>query len=79
MLDIMIPPKGNAVEPLVVKLMTNISDIIQALFQGAAYYGRSDERTNLTQSVPTPLSFDGDQQIRIILWRFPGVASCKFV
>ncbi|ETN43872.1 uncharacterized protein HMPREF1541_11003 [Cyphellophora europaea CBS 101466] len=68
-------PKNAAVEPLVVEIMTNISDITQALFQGAAYYGSADERTNLSQSVPTPLSFDGSQAMRIILWRFPGTAS----
>jgi primary-amine oxidase len=67
--------KSRAVEPLVAEVMTTISDITQALFQGAAYYGSSDERTNLTQSVPTPLSFDGTQAIRVILWRFPGRAS----
>lgn len=67
--------KSAAAEPLVVEIMTNISDITQALFQGAAYYGGTDERTNLTQSVPTPLSYDGTQAMRVILWRFPGVAS----
>jgi primary-amine oxidase len=55
--------------------MTNISDITAALFQGGAYYGAEDERSNLSLTSGTPLSFDGTQAFRNIMFRFPGPAS----
>jgi primary-amine oxidase len=68
-------PRSKATDPLIASVMGNISDITAALFQGAAYYGASDERTNLSLTSGTPLSFDGTQAFRNIMFRFPGPAS----
>ena len=68
-------PRSTATEPLIASIMSNISDITAALFQGSAYYGSSDKRTNLTLTSGTPLSFDGTTAFRNIMFRFPGPAS----
>lgn len=68
-------PRSAASEPLIASIMTNISDITSALFQGAAYYGSRDERTTLSSTSGTPLSFDGTKCFRNIMFRFPGPAS----
>ena len=68
-------PKSNAIAPLITEAMTNISDITMALFEGGAYFGPDDDRTNLTMTSGTPLSFDGTQGFRNILFRKPGAAS----
>lgn len=68
-------PRSTATDPLVASIMSNISDITAALFQGAAYYGSTDERSNMTLTSGTPLSFDGTSAFRSIMFRFPGPAS----
>jgi primary-amine oxidase len=68
-------PRSTATDPLIASIMTNISDITAALFQGGAYYGAEDERSNLSLTSGTPLSFDGTQAFRNIMFRFPGPAS----
>ena len=68
-------PRSAATDLLIASIMSNISDITAALFQGAAYYGSSDERSNLTLTSGTPLSFDGSSAFRNIMFRFPGPAS----
>jgi primary-amine oxidase len=67
-------PKTNAIEPLMAEVMTNVSDITMALF-GTAYYGRGDERSNMTSSSSTPLSLDGTQGFRVMVWQIPSQAS----
>ena len=66
--------KSALTEPLMAELMTNVSDITQALFN-ASYLGSSNENTTLTSTAGTPVSFDGTQQFRNIMFRLPGVAS----
>lgn len=67
--------RSAASEPLVIEIMSSIADITAALFQGAVYYGAGDNRTNLTSTSGTPLSFDGTQAFRSIMFRFPGPAT----
>jgi primary-amine oxidase len=38
-------PRTSATEPLIASIMSNISDITAALFQGRAYYGSKDNRS----------------------------------
>jgi len=38
-------PRSTATEPLIVSIMSNISDITAALFQGGVYYGSRDNRS----------------------------------
>ncbi|KAF2497656.1 primary-amine oxidase [Lophium mytilinum] len=64
--------RSAATEPLIVLVMTELADITSALFQGAVYYGSSDERTNLSLTSGTPASYDGTQAFRNIMFRFPG-------
>ena len=66
--------RSAASEPLLASIMSNISDITVALFDGA-YFGSSDNRTNLTSTSTTPVSFDGETASRNIMFRYPGSAS----
>ncbi|KAF1997734.1 amine oxidase catalytic domain-containing protein [Amniculicola lignicola CBS 123094] len=68
-------PRSAATEPLIAATMSNISDITAALFQGLVYFGSTDDRTTLTLTSGTPLSFDGTQAWRNIMFRVPGPAS----
>jgi primary-amine oxidase len=68
-------PREAATEPLIASIMSNISDITAALFQGGAYYGSDDERSSLTFFSDTPISFDGTSAFRNIMFRFPGTAT----
>lgn len=68
-------PRAAATEPLIAKTMSSVADITAAMFQGAAYYGEDDDRTNLTYTSGTPLSWDGTQAFRNIMFRFPSEAS----
>jgi len=68
-------PRSAATDPLIAETMGNISDITAALFQGGVYFGASDNRTNMTVTSGTPLSFDGTQAFRNIMFRFPGPAT----
>ncbi|KAF2017333.1 primary-amine oxidase [Aaosphaeria arxii CBS 175.79] len=68
-------PRNTATEPLIVSIMSNISDITAAMFQGGVYYGSKDNRTNLSLTSGTPQSFDGTTAFRNIMFRFPGPAS----
>lgn len=61
-------------EPLLISIMSSISDITEALL-GGSYFGSSSANTTLTTSSPTPVSFDGTQAFRSILFRYPGTAS----
>jgi primary-amine oxidase len=38
-------PRSSATEPLIASIMSNISDITAALFQGGVYYGSRDNRS----------------------------------
>ncbi|KAJ9137572.1 Amine oxidase [Pleurostoma richardsiae] len=66
--------RSAASEPLLISVMSNISDITVALFD-FVYYGSSDERTNVTTTSNTPVSFDGTTASRNVMFRYPGVAS----
>lgn len=87
-------PRSSATEPLVVSIMSNISDITAALFQGGVYYGSRDNRSKsitihrrnqspatktyvatLSITSGTPVSYDGTQAFRNIMFRVPGPAS----
>lgn len=39
-------PRTSATDPLVASIMSNISDITAALFQGRVYFGSGDERSS---------------------------------
>ncbi|KAL1954010.1 hypothetical protein VTO42DRAFT_1831 [Malbranchea cinnamomea] len=67
--------RERAAEPLIVSIMTEISDITAAVFQGAVYYGLNDNRTTLDYTTTTPTSFDGTQSFMNCMFRFPGPAS----
>ncbi|EXJ93710.1 hypothetical protein A1O1_02103 [Capronia coronata CBS 617.96] len=67
--------KSSALTPLITSTMSNISDITAALFDGGVYFGPSDDRTTLTMTSGTPVSFDGSQGFRNILFRLPGSGS----
>lgn len=67
--------KSAAVAPLIASAMGNISDITAALFQGAVYFGSSDNRTTLTMTAGTPVSYDGSQGFQNIMFRLPGSGS----
>lgn len=45
-------PRSAATEPLIVSIMSNISDITAALFQGRVYYGSSDNRSKFKSACP---------------------------
>lgn len=38
-------PRSSATDPLIASIMSNISDITAALFQGGVYYGSRDNRS----------------------------------
>jgi primary-amine oxidase len=62
--------RSSASEPLIAQTMAGIADITQALF-GGAYFGSGDSRTNLSSTSGTPLSLDGSQAFRNIMFRYP--------
>ncbi|KAK3312611.1 copper amine oxidase [Apodospora peruviana] len=66
--------RSRASEPLLKSIMEEIADITVALFDGA-YYGSGDERTNISAGSPTPVSYDGTQAFRNIMFRYPGAAT----
>jgi hypothetical protein len=45
-------PRSTATEPLIVSIMSNISDITAALFQGGVYYGSRDNRSRFNSGFP---------------------------
>ncbi|KAK3317348.1 copper amine oxidase [Cercophora scortea] len=66
--------RSAASEPLLKSIMAEIADITLELFDGV-YYGSGDNRTNITPGSPTPVSFDGTQAYRNIMFRYPGLAT----
>lgn len=64
--------KATPINPLIASAMGNISDITAALFNGSVFFGASDNRTTLTTTAGTPLSYDGTQGFRNIMFRIPG-------
>ncbi|KAI3531238.1 copper amine oxidase [Colletotrichum filicis] len=67
-------PRLVASEPLLVSIMSNITDITSELI-GGVYYGLSDNRTTLTSTSGTPLSYDGTQAFRTVMFRYPNTAT----
>ncbi|KAK1760178.1 putative copper amine oxidase [Echria macrotheca] len=66
--------RSQATDALLTSVMAEINDITIALF-GGAYYGSGDKRTNMTAASPTPVSYDGTQAFRTIMFRYPGLSS----
>ncbi|KAI2624880.1 amine oxidase catalytic domain-containing protein [Hypoxylon sp. NC1633] len=64
----------EASEPLMVSIMSNITDITSALL-GAVFYGYEDSRSTLTATTTTPTSFDGSSAYQLIMFRIPGTTS----
>ena len=64
--------KSAPINPMIASAMGNISDITAALFNGSVFYGASDNRTTLSTTAGTPLSYDGSQGFRNIMFRIPG-------
>ncbi|KAK1522239.1 copper amine oxidase [Colletotrichum costaricense] len=67
-------PRLVASEPLLVSIMSNITDITSELI-GGVYYGLSNNRTTLTSTSGTPLSYDGTQAFRTVMFRYPNTAT----
>ena len=44
-------PRSKATDPLIASIMSNISDITAALFQGGVYFGANDNRSKSSQDV----------------------------
>lgn len=63
-----------ASDPLLVEVMSNITDITQELL-GGVWYGDYDDRSTLTSITTSPSSFDGTSAFRIVVFKFPGPAS----
>ncbi|KFA67618.1 hypothetical protein S40285_04960 [Stachybotrys chlorohalonatus IBT 40285] len=66
--------RSAATEPLLVSIMSNISDITEDLL-GGSYFGSGREGTTLSATSPTPVSYDGTQAFRNVMFRYPGSAS----
>ncbi|KAI1142580.1 copper amine oxidase [Hypoxylon sp. FL0543] len=64
----------DASEPLLVSVMSNITDITSALL-GGVFYGYADPESTLTATTTTPTSFDGNQAFQVIMFLFPGSAT----
>ncbi|KAI2470927.1 copper amine oxidase [Annulohypoxylon bovei var. microspora] len=64
----------DASAPLLISIMSNISDITEALL-GGAYYGDGDPNTTLDPTDTTPTSFDGSQAFQVVMFRLPGTAT----
>ncbi|KAI0387194.1 copper amine oxidase [Hypomontagnella monticulosa] len=64
----------EASEPLLISIMSNITDITSSLL-GGVYYGSADPRSTLTSTNTNPTSFDGSQAFQVIMFRFPGSAT----
>ncbi|KAI4860842.1 copper amine oxidase [Hypoxylon rubiginosum] len=66
--------RSAASEPLLVSVMSNITDITTALLDGV-YYGSSNANSTLTATTTTPTSLDGNQAFQIIMFKVPGSTS----
>ncbi|KAH7309881.1 lysyl oxidase [Stachybotrys elegans] len=66
--------RSAATDPLLASIMANISDITEDLI-GGSYFGSDNENTTLWVSSPTPVSYDGTQAFRNIMFRYPGPAT----
>ncbi|KAI1340899.1 copper amine oxidase [Xylariaceae sp. FL0016] len=65
--------RDAAAATLLVDVMSNITDITQALLKGV-YYGNSDPRTTLSASSNAPSSYDGSTAFALYLFKHPGPA-----
>ncbi|KAH9904728.1 copper amine oxidase [Xylariomycetidae sp. FL2044] len=66
--------RSAATMPVLMSVMSNLTDITEALL-GGVWYGQSDERSTLTATSTAPSSFDGTQANAIWMFRYPGTAS----
>ncbi|KAI1650085.1 amine oxidase catalytic domain-containing protein [Daldinia loculata] len=66
--------RREAAEPLLVSVMSNLTDITSALL-GGVFYGYNDSRSTLVAAPTTPTSFNGSQAFQVIMFRLPGPAS----
>ncbi|ETN44586.1 uncharacterized protein HMPREF1541_10256 [Cyphellophora europaea CBS 101466] len=62
------PPRRAAFDPLIVSVMSNISDITADLVD-IVYFGADDERSNGTYFTTNPQSMDGNSSILWMPWR----------
>lgn len=63
-----------ASDPLLVSVMSNITDITTTLL-GGVWYGSGDDRSTLQASTTAPTSLDGTQAFRIVIFKIPGSAN----
>lgn len=66
--------RTKASEPLLVSVMSNITEITSTLLRGV-WYGSSDNRTTLVASTTAPTSFDGTQAFQVVIFKVPGSAN----
>ncbi|KAM0328698.1 hypothetical protein ACHAQA_005111 [Verticillium albo-atrum] len=66
--------RSAATEALLISIMSNITDITEELI-GGSYFGSGKPESTLTASSPTPVSFDGTQAFRNVMFRYPGPAT----
>ena len=66
--------RSEATEPLLVSVMADVADITAELIAGM-YYGRNDNRTDLSTTAATPMSFDGTTTYRTVQFRYSGPAT----
>ncbi|KAM0809732.1 putative Primary-amine oxidase [Seiridium cardinale] len=64
----------SASDPVLVDIMSNITDITSELL-GGVWYGDYDERSTLMSITTSPSSFDGTSAFRTVVFKFPGPAS----
>ncbi|KAI0893413.1 copper amine oxidase [Annulohypoxylon nitens] len=64
----------DAAAPLFTSIMSNISDITEALL-GGSFHGYGNTSSTLSPTDTTPTSFDGNQAFRVVMFRFPGTAT----
>ncbi|SPN99609.1 uncharacterized protein DNG_02461 [Cephalotrichum gorgonifer] len=66
--------RAAATEPLIVSVMEELADITEKLI-GGVFYGEQDNRTTLAITPDSPMSFNGTDSYRTIMFRYPGIAT----
>ncbi|CAI4212343.1 unnamed protein product [Parascedosporium putredinis] len=66
--------RSAATEPLLLSVMAEVADITEKLI-GGVYYGSRDNRTTLSSTAGTPMSYDGSTTYRTVMFRYPGTAT----
>lgn len=63
-----------ASDPLLIEVMSNITDITMELL-GGVWYGDYNESSTLMSTTTSPTSFNGTSAFRIVVFKFPGPAN----